>query len=129
MTFKSLVAKCTRHFMLAVPLVSAVVLLFSASSAIGAPDQAFCQSLLGDPTSPYYDKEWFGAVQANYTYNVRNFYDNGLKIPRGSETEKILVATMIKLQRTLHNHEIRDLLPTIFLVTGDELEKTEWYGR
>ncbi len=126
MKSKSLVEKCTRHFMSAVPLVTAVALLFSASSAFGAPDQAFCQSLLGDPTSPYYDKEWFGAVQANYTYNVRNFYDDGLKIPRGSETEKILVATMIKLQRSLYNHEIRELLPTILLVTGDKLEKWKW---
>jgi hypothetical protein len=137
MTFKSLVAKCTRQSMsavphiLSVPLLSAVVLLFSASSAIGAPRPLqidfSCQQLLtardNGPSDfqTYHDSYFLPFCELR----VRTFRDKFLRIPRDSQTESIFIETQVKLQRVLNYQEIRELLPKILLVTGDQLEKSE----
>jgi hypothetical protein len=131
MTFNSFVKKCTRHFMSAAPLLSAVVLLFSASSAVGATDpkdllsllsidQRILEHVLGHTLLGHILPPNFNIYEAAMA--VQGFRDNGLKIPDGSECENILMSTQVKLKRILTNDEIRELLPKILSVTGEQLE-------
>jgi hypothetical protein len=53
---------------------------------------------------------------------VPSYRQDDLRIPVNSECEKILIQTQQRLKRELTHAEIRDLLPKILLVTGEQLE-------